>query len=52
MCLEQSERGGEREEGRRGGQGGLGLLPPGGGSPGGLWAEGGRGLTQVLMGTL
>ena len=54
----------EAERGRRGGQGGdgagragpcgprggLGLLPPGRWDPGGLWAEGGRGLTQVLTG--
>ena len=56
----------EGERGRRGGQGGdgagragpcglrggLGLLPQGGGSPGGLWAEKGWGLTQVLTGAL
>lgn len=31
---------------------GLGLLPQGGGNPGGLWAEEGRGLTQELTGAL
>ena len=61
--LEQSERGGEREEGRaRRGQvhrfgscGGedLGFYPEGGGSPGRVWAEDReRHLTQVLTGVL
>ena len=46
MCLEQSERGGERKElVVQGLVEGLGLLPQGGGNPGGLWAKEGRGLT-------
>ena len=62
-CLEQSEQGGEREEGRAGrGLGrssgacglerGLGFYPKGGGSPGGLWAEEGRDLSQVFKARL
>ena len=31
---------------------GPGLFPHGGGNPGGLWAEEGRGLTQELTGAL
>ena len=63
VCLEHSERGGEREEGRAGrGRGRLcralwaaertWLVPQGGGSPGGLWAEEGQVLTEVLTGAL
>ena len=64
LCLRQSERGGEREEGRaRRGWGrscrtlwAMGrtwaLTPQGDGSPGGLWAEEGCGLTRVLTGAL
>lgn len=57
VWLKQSEQGGERAEvrvGRGRGKsgralwGGLGLLSQGGGSPGGLWAEKGQDLSQVL----
>lgn len=59
--LEQSEQGVVREEGdgeEGSGWGpcglweGLGLSPKGGRSPGGLWAEKGWGLSQLLVGAI
>lgn len=64
LCRGQSKRGREREEGRaRRGWGRScrtlwamrrtwALIPKGDGTPGGLWAEEGCGLTQVLTGAL
>ena len=54
---ERGRRGGQGEDGAGcagpcGPQGVLRLLPPGRWNPGGLWAEEGRGLTQVLTCTL
>ena len=63
MCLEQSEGGGEREEGRAEREWGqvmqglvatgkdLGFYSEESGSPGGLWAEDGWDLAQVSTGT-
>ena len=61
MCPEQSERGGDREEGRAGrGQGRSRMalwaagrtwaFTPRRWDPGGLWAEEERGLSQLLVG--
>lgn len=66
MWLEKGERGERGERGRRGEEGvaGAGHAAPvdlredvhsyleGGGSPGGLWVDKGRGLTAVLAGAL